>query len=338
MHRFTFIFVGLAVLLGGCRRPAPNPGTTTGPAVAVRTMLVQSEKLPLFIEVPATIRPAARAVIAARLTGTIATLPWGLGQSVNAGDILLTLSAPEIEARVRQAQAQAAEALRTTERERTLVAKGVSPPDSLRDAEDRLRFAQAALAEAEAMLAYATVRAPFDGVVTEKQVLPGDLATPGLPLLVIESTQHLRAEGNIPETLAASLRLGDALKVIVDEPAATLTGTIEELSTASDAVSRSLLAKVSLPAGSSRSGQYVRLQIPAGSSSSLLVPTEAISRFGQMERVFVVTQGHAVLRLVKTGRVTGQRSEIISGLNAGEVVVLAPPAALREGSPVTSQP
>jgi len=337
--RLTFLAIlGLALLFTGCRRAETSFSFPAGPAVPVRTSIVAAERLPLFIEVPATIRPAERAVIAARLTGTIATLPWGLGQSVKAGEMLLTLSAPEAEARVRQSQAQAAEATRTAERERTLVAKGVSPPDSLRDAEDRLRFAQAALAEADAMLAYATVRAPFDGVVTEKHVLPGDLATPGLPLLVVESTQHLRAEGNIPETLAASLHFGDALNVIVDEPPAALAGTIEELSTASDAVSRSLLVKVALPASTIRSGQYVRLQVPTGNSPSLLVPADAVSRFGQMERVFLVEQGRAVLRLVKTGRTSGARIEILSGVNAGEQLVLAPPAALRDGSPVTSQP
>lgn len=338
MHRLFIASVGLALLFSGCRRTEPVVNPPAGPAVPVKTSIVNSERLPLFIEVPATIRPAARAVIAARLTGTISTLPWGLGQSVKSGEILLTLSAPEVEARVRQAQAQAAETTRTAERERTLVAKGVSPPDALRDAEDRLRFAQASLAEAEAMLAYATVRAPFDGVVTEKHVLPGDLATPGLPLLVVESTQHLRAEGNIPETLAASLHLGDALTVIVDEPPATVAGKIEELSTASDAVSRSLLAKVALPAGAVRSGQFVRLKVPAGHSNSLLVPTGAVTRFGQMERVFLVEKGRAVLRLVKTGRVSGERIEILAGVNAGEHVVLAPPAALRDRSPVIAQP
>ena len=337
MPRPLLICLWIVLLVVGCRRPETSSTTPPGPVVPVRTATVTAERLPLFVEVPATIRPAARAVIAARLTGTISTLPWGLGQSVKAGEILLTLSAPEVEARVRQSEAQAAEAARTAERERTLVAKGVSPADSLRDAEDRLRFAQAALAEAEAMLAYATVRTPFDGVVTEKHVLPGDLATPGLPLLVVEATQHLRAEGNIPETLAASLHPGDALSVMVDEPPTIVAGTIEELSTAADAVSRSLLAKVGLPSNTVRSGQFVRLRVPAGEAMALSVPAEAVSRFGQMERVFVVGQGQAVLRLVKTGRVSGARIEILSGVNAGEQVVLAPPAALRDGSPVTPQ-
>jgi RND family efflux transporter MFP subunit len=327
---------GLA--LAACRRSESAAAAAAGPALPVRVALVAAERLPLFVETPATVRPAERAVIAAKLTGTIATLPWGLGQPVHSGDVLLTLSAPETEARVRQAQAQLAEAGRAAERERTLVAKGVNPPDSLRDAEDRLRFAQAALAEAEAMLAYATVRAPFDGVVTEKQVLPGDLATPGLPLLAIESTQHLRAEGNIPERLAATLHIGDFLGTVFDDTPAPVTGKIEELSSSADAISRSLLVKVALPAGAARSGQFARLLVPAGEADALLVPAEAVTRFGQMERVFVVEQSRAVLRLVKTGRSSGDRVELLSGVSAGEQVVLAPPAALRDGAPVTVHP
>ena len=337
--RPTLLLLPLALsLVTGCTRKDPVSATPEAGSLPVQTAVVAQETLPAVIEMPATVRPAERAVISAKPTGTIASLPWGLGQEVKVGDLLVTLSVPETEARVRQAQASLAEAQRATERERTLVAKGVNPPDTLRDAEDRLRFAQAGLAEAEAMLAHAGIRAPFAGVVTEKHVLPGDLATPGLPLLALESTSRLRAEGTVPEQAAASLRIGDPLPVVVHDGAAAIEGRIEELSAAADAVSRSVLVKVALPAGSVRSGQFARLQVAAGRTETLLVPTAALTRFGQMERVFVVENGRAVLRLVKTGRITGDRLEILSGLNAGEQIVLAPPAALRDGQAVTLKP
>ena len=337
LTRLSFFLAGLLALTA-CNRAGPAAAVPDGPAVPVRSAGVTAGRISLLTETPATVRPAERAVIAARLTGTIATLPWGLGQPVRAGELLLSLSAPETEARVRQAQAQLAEASRAADRQRTLVATGVNPPDALRDAEDRLRFTQAAVAEAEAMLAFATVRAPFDGVVTEKHVLPGDLATPGLPLLVLESTQHLRAEGTIPERLAANLHIGDPLGVTLDDLPQPVAGKIEELSSAADALSRSLLVKVALPVGAARSGQFVRLQVPAGETDALLVPAESVSRFGQIERVFVIEDSHAVLRLVKTGRRTGTNIELLAGVTAGESVVLAPPAALRDRSPVIVQP
>jgi len=330
----VFVLLGLAA----CRRADSPERASVPPAAPVVVAAVAAERIPLITEVPATVRPAERAVIAARLTGTIASLPWGLGQAVHAGDLLVMLSAPEAEARVRQAEAQLSDAERAAERERKLVDQGVNPADSLRAAEDRLHFAQAAVAEAQALLAFATVRAPFDGVVTAKPVLPGDLATPGLPLLTLESTQHLRAEGTIPEQLAIALRLGDVMQVQIDENAAPVEGRIEELSAAADAVSRSVLAKVALPSGSARSGQFVRLQVTSGDTPALLVPAEALTRFGQMEQVFVVAGGRAQLRLVKSGRRLGARLEILSGLAAGESVVVRPSAALRDGAPVQAAP
>lgn len=324
--------------LAACSRQAPATSAADAPPVRVGVASVAVETVPVLVESPATVRPAERASIAAKLTGSVAVFPHGLGAAVAAGEVLLTLSAPETEARVRQAQAQLAEAERNATRQRTLVSTGVNPADALRDAEDRLRYAQAAAAEVEALLAYATVRAPFAGVITEKHVLPGDLATPGLPLLVLESTQHLRAEGTIPEKAAAALRPGAEINVLPDEAATPVAGRLEEISAAADAVSRSVLVKVALPAGTFRSGQFVRLQVASGTVEALLVPAAAVTRFGQMERVFVVEEHRAVLRLVKTGRVAGDRVEILAGLNAGETIVLSPPAALRDGQPVSLQP
>lgn len=337
--RARLLWTGVALtLLVACSRSVTSPVVESGPALPVRSGLVMAEKIPLLTEVPATVRPAERAVIAAKLTGTIASFSLGLGQPVHAGDVLLVLSAPETEARLHQAQAQLAEATRAAERERTLVEKGVNPPDNLRDAEDRLRFAQAAQAEAEALLGNATVRAPFDGVITGKNVLPGDLATPGLALLILESTQHLRAEGNVPGKLAAALHLGDVLAVNLDDTSPLVEGRIEELSAAADTVSHTSVVKVALPAGGVRSGQFVRLEVPAGETTALLVPSTAVTLFGQIERVFVIEDHRAVLRLVKTGRTQADRVELLSGVDAGERVVLTPPDALRDGAAVSELP
>lgn len=339
MTASRLLLSALALLaLAACRRAdPPRPEVESGTPLTVRTAPVTATSLPVEVEAPATIRPAERASLAAKLTGSVASFPHGLGAAVAAGDVLLTLEVPEVEARVRQAQAQLAESTRNADRARTLVSKGVSPADALRDAEDRLRYAQAAAAEAEALLAYATLRAPFAGVITAKHVLPGDLATPGLPLLDLESTQRLRAEGALPERVAAGLQPGDAITVLLDD-GTRLAGRIEEISAAADTVSRSTLVKAALPPAAARSGQFARLVVAHGSSPALLVPASALTRFGQMERVFVVADGRASLRLVQAGRARGDQLEILAGLRAGETVILDPPAALRDGQSVNPTP
>ena len=336
--RFLVLLGGMLVLAGCSRHDPAAELAAEAPALPVHSAKAALEQLPLVLEAPATVRPAEHAVIAAKLTGTVADFHLGLGQAVAAGDVLLTLSAPEAEARLHQAQAQLAEAVRSADRERTLVAKGVNAPDAQRYAEDRLRYAQAATAEAEALLSYATVRAPFAGVMTEKHVLPGDLATPGLPLLVLESTSRLRAEGAVPESAARSLRIGGSIAVVLEDAGVPVTASIEEISPAADAVSRSILLKAALPPGTARSGQFARLQVGTGETAALLVPASAVTRFGQMERIFVIAQGRAVLRLVKAGRTADGRVEILSGLNPGEAFILTPPAALRDGQPVIVSP
>ncbi|HEY1110920.1 MAG TPA: efflux RND transporter periplasmic adaptor subunit [Opitutaceae bacterium] len=325
-----------ALLTGGCHRaesPAARPAL---PAIAVKVQPVVSASRPQSVAVPATIRPAQRAAIAAQVTGVIREFPVVLGQSVRAGDLLVHVSAPETEARLAQARAQLAEAERIVARERKLSSTGANALDSVKDAEARVRLAQAAVSEAEAMLAHSLLRAPFAGTVVETQVLRGDLAAPGAPLLVLESTEHLRAEGALPESVALAFRIGDPLRVRTAD--GVLEGTIAELSLAADPVTRARALKVSLPAGKVRSGQLVQLLAPGPAVSGLFAPAAAIRVSGQMEQLFVVSEGRASLRLVRTGASEDGNVEILAGVTEGEQVVIAPSIALRDGQPVTVQP
>lgn len=317
----------LAAALGSGAEPAP---------VAVQVAVAVREILPRTQPVAGTVRPLARATIAAKVTGTVRETRLAIGQVVAAGTILVTLQAAELEARVNLAQATLAQADRELARERTLESQGGSTTDAVRAADDRRRQAQAAAQEAEAMLSYTRLAAPFDGVITGEFVKAGDLATPGRALFEIEGQDRLQAEVQVPESLALPA-LESAVAVLVGD--ATVTGAVAELSPAADPTTRTRLAKIALPAASgARSGQFVRVLWPAGTADSLSVPAAAVSLLGQMERVFVVTAGHARLRLVKTGPRTGDRVEIVSGLDAGEAVVLNPGAALRDGQAVEIRP
>ncbi len=328
--------LAVALLLGGCSRPASSGPVSSAAAVPVHVITVVATIAPQTQPVPGTIRPFAYATVAAKITGTLATTNLVVGQAVQAGEVLVTVSAGELDARVAAAQAALSQAEREYERERTLETKGASTTDAVRNADDRRRQVRAALQEAEAMLGYTQIAAPFSGVLTAEYVKPGDLATPGLPLFELEGMDHLRAEVQVPESLPLPTVGAELTILLGNDP---VSGRLAELSPAADPTSRTRLAKIDLPASSSaRSGQFVRVLWPAGDRTALTVPTSAVLAFGQMERVFVVTAGHAQLRLVKTSAREGAAIQIAAGLDAGETVVVAPPATLQDGQAVEIQP
>ena len=334
-HHLVLPALALGLLAGGCSRdPHAAPPL---PTVAVRTTEVRAITELRRTELPGTVRAVERAALAPKVTGTIAQLPITLGQSVKRGDTLAIISANEINARLAQAEAGLAQARRDLERETTLEAKGASATETVRSMQDRVAIAEATVAEARTMLTYTTITAPFDGVITRRLVNEGDLAAPGNPLLELENPALQRVEVEVPDSLAA-VAVGTEVPVRINT--LELVGRVAEVSPALDAVSRTFLAKIDLPAGAAvRSGQFARVAWPAGETKALVVPAAAVTTFGQMERVFVVANNSASLRLVKTGARHGAEIEILSGLAAGERVVSDVAAApLRDGQPVEVKP
>lgn len=335
---FPLLLSSVAALIG-CRK-ATLPAVAELPPVEVEVQTVTESAVPVLLPAVGTVRPLRRAVIAAKVTGLIEQLPIALGQPLAKGDLVAQLAAGDLSARVAQATTQLAQARRDLERDTKLAADGAATEDAVKVARDRVAFAEAALREAETTLGFATLRAPFSGVVSRRFVYAGDLATPGQPLVELESSDVFEIEVPIPDSLAGTLRPGTSLPVSLSFTHEEFTGSITELSSAADANARSVLAKIAVPSSIAvRSGQVARVLLPGKSARSLLGPTRAVSAYGQMERVFVVSADkHASLRIVKTGATLGDRIEIVSGLDAGERVVVAPPAGLRDGQPVTFAP
>lgn len=330
------------VLLAGCGKSSTQETNKAAalPAVQVRMATAKLEERPSLNEVVGTVRPVQRALIAAKVMGTIEELPVVLGQRVSRGDLLLKISAAEIAARALQAQSQLNQARRELERERELLTKGASTADLVKSLEDRFAMTQALVREAEVMLGYTSVKAPFDGVVSRRIANAGDLASPGTPLLELEGRSDFQIEAGIPDSLASSLRLGGEYQVEVPASALSFQAKLVELSSAADPAARSVPAKFSVPSGLSvRSGQFARLNIPGASIRQLQVPESSVVRQGQIEALFVVgTDSRATLRIVRTGALRNGQREILAGLADGDRVVSNPPVGLVEGRLLEVQP
>lgn len=231
--------------------------------------------------------------------------------------------------------------------------------------------AKASLSMASATLGYAAIVAPFAGRVLERRVDPGALAAPGTPLLTIADEGALRVEAALEESRADAISLGDEAWIELEpvkmatavptpsaapaegkpnpaapETTASKPGTrrllakINEIVPNVDVASRAILVKLELPpdAGPLRPGTFARVGFRVGTRSRLVVPTGAITSFGALDRVFVVEDGRARLRMITRGETEGQWTEVLSGLAPHEKVVDAPPMALRDGTAVRVQP
>ncbi|HVP62942.1 MAG TPA: efflux RND transporter periplasmic adaptor subunit [Myxococcaceae bacterium] len=286
-------------------------------------------------EVVGTVRAVRSATIAPLISGTVTEVRVGLGSSVPAGEVLVRLSAREIDARLEQTRAVSALAKRDRDRAIALKDSGAISVAQYETAIAEWNVAQAKQAEAGTLADRALLRAPFAGVVTAKLVNVGDTAMPGQALLVMESPGALRFEARVPETAVGALAVGKPVPVHLDGLDHDIEGRIAEIQPASDDATRTRLAKIDLPPTAGvRSGRFGRVLLTTGSSLAVVVPAEAVVRHGQLEVVFVVTSGTARLRLVRTGRERDGRLEIVSGLGGDERVVLAGAADLVDGQRV----
>jgi multidrug efflux pump subunit AcrA (membrane-fusion protein) len=253
------------------------------------------------------------------------------------------------EAALKSARAQAGLARATYDRYRKLVAgESVSPQEfdevkathlsaqaafqraesMVRAAENRVGFARAALDAAAATSGDTVLRAPYDGVIVEKRVEPGDLASPGLPLLRMEGFEGFRAVFVLEETKIGDVHPGQTLEA--ELPALRnrrVSGTVEAVMPAADAATRSVEVKLDLPhVPGLRSGLFVRVFIPGPETRILRIPETAVVRKGQLTGLYKVDETQTLrFRLIRLGSpLEGGEVEVLSGLKPGDRYVLAP--------------
>jgi multidrug resistance efflux pump len=215
---------------------------------------------------------------------------------------------------------------------------------SLRARESQMRYrgdaAAAELRAAEIALGDTRITAPATGVVVDRRVEPGDLAVPGQPLLVLDDPRAYRLEALVGESAVGRVRLGQTMPVVVDSLGRPLEGRVAEIIPAADPASRTVTVKLDLPADPGlRSGLFGRARFPAGERQALLVPASALVERGQLTAAYVV-DGHGIarLRLVTAGARYADRVEILSGLEAGERLVVEGVARVSDGARVAPGP
>jgi len=203
----------------------------------------------------------------------------------------------------------------------------------------RIRQANEGVAAAGVQRGFAEVRAPFAGLVTEKQAEPGMLAAPGAPLFTVEQSGGLRLEVTIEESMLPRLKVGQTVEVTLDALGKTASGRLAELAPVVDPVSRTILVKIDLPAlPGLRSGVFGRARFAVADKSVLAIPAAAVREQGQLRLVLVAEGGTARSRMVTLGAEREGHLEVLSGLAEGEKAVSPLPAGLVDGARVEVRP
>ncbi len=336
MKRLLALVLGV---LSGCAGEPPARTPPTLPPKEIRVAQADRSFQPVLIEVVGTVRSAHDAAIAALVSGTVTEVRGVVGSFVRTGEVLVKLSAGELDAR--RQQARAVSALATQERDR---ATALKEHDAITLAQydatlSKWSVARAQEAEANTLADRTILRAPFAGVITAKLVTVGEAALPGRPLLTLESRAANRFEAQVPEMASHELVVGQHLPVHIEGLDRGLEGRIAEIHPSSDDATRSRLVKIDLPETPGlRSGKFGRVRLATGRAVTVTVPSDAIVRHGQLETVFVVESGTARLRLVRCGREFDGRTQISSGLSGGEEVALPGATELVDGQRVQESP
>jgi RND family efflux transporter MFP subunit len=377
---FSLVVSGLS----SCGRNDQAPPGQTSVPIAVTVVPVTAVDTAERLETGGVVAAPQTASVSSRIVATIASVRVKAGDHVRAGDLLVTLDAPDVIERTRQVRASALAAEKSLAQARTeqsaaeaehrlaaawhtriaaLHARNSATDQERDEAEARLAAAAARVAGAQATVemadanlvsarsaadvaaageSYTTVRAPFDGLITERLTDPGNLAAPGDPLLRIESDGARQVVVRVDEARAAYVRPGDTVDVEMDgagesAPGETLEGVVTEVARAVGADQRAFTVKVTVPRTvTARSGTFARVIFRGAPRRALLVPTNAIHRYGQVSSVYVVQDGVARLRLVQAGPSSAAGVEILAGLDAGESVVTLPVAGLADGARVAA--
>jgi membrane fusion protein (multidrug efflux system) len=380
--RIPLIFV-LCATPSFCVSCGTNSGSNTSaqgtasPAT-VEVAKVTSKKLSIETRLPGELQAYEAVAVFPKVTAYIDSISVDRGSRVKAGQLMARLVAPEVAAQRAEAQSklQAAEAQRaeaearlasdqsTYERLKSASATpGVVAGNDLEIAQkgaeaDRARLqalresaeaAKSALKSVTEIEGYLQVRAPFDGIVTERNVHPGSLVGPttsgsavAMPMLRVEKTARLRLVVPVPEKYATGINVGSKVEFSVPAfPSQTFAGTIARVAHSVDVKTRTMPVELDVNNSDGRlsSGMFPEVLWPVRRTApTLFVPTSAVARTTEATFVIRIRGENTEWVNVQTGELDGKSIEVFGGLRAGDEVAMRGSDELRPGTRVTTKP
>jgi RND family efflux transporter MFP subunit len=338
----------LALLFAACDRSSAEPPAAAAPAAppSVDVVAVASETLHLTAMLPGELTPFEMVAVYPRVTGFVEDIRVDRGSKVKKGAILARLSAPELAAQRTEAESRTTGDRSTVDRLRAASSTpGAVAGHDLELAESTLKAEEARVSSLKTLESYLVVRAPFDGVVTERNVHPGALVGPpaganAVPMLRVEQVDRLRLTVAVPENDVGAIAEGASGEFTVQAwPGKRFTGTVRRVSHAIDPKTRTMPVELDVDNADNKlaSGMYAEVRWPiVRTAPSLLVPPSAVVQ--TTERTYVDrVHGDGTLEQVpvRRGATVGERLEVVGQLAAGDLVLKRGSEELPNGARVT---
>jgi len=310
-------------------------------AASVDTAVATYVEIDRSARAEGVVEAVRQSTLAAQVAGRVTAMPVRAGDTVKSGQLLVQIdprSATQAEAasqsQLREARANLVNAKAKYERSQQLVAQKFISQAALDQAAAEYAAAEAqtaaALANAGASStsrSFTTIVAPYDGVVATTDVQVGDMATAGRPLLTVFDPHELRVTATLPQSVLARADLSAPVAIEIPSLGSTLVARRVTVIPMADSRTHTTQVRLDLPeAGGLMPGQYARASIVTGHARALTIPVAAVLRRGEVTAVYVVdAKGTAQLRQVRLGEpASGERIEVLAGLDAGETVSITP--------------
>ena len=342
------LFVGALTLLSACDR-GQGQGKRLPEDTSVQVHVTQLSVGPITrsVTLPAQVIAFQQATLYAKVSGYLKAIAVDKGDRVTIGTVLARIEMPElVAARARQeAEFRAAQADYARLQESLQKAPDLVVPDAVDQARGRFEVARASLEQSDTLLRYATITAPFSGIITQRYVDPGALIQAGSSssaIVALMDFSKVRLQIAVPENEASRVSVGQPVRVTTDNlPGMQFDGKVTRFTYALDAASRTMLAEVILenPALSLRPGMLVTAKIGIErKETALLMPAESLVLEKVNAFAYTVNGNKAAKHPIKIGFNDGKSVEVVEGLSTGDTVILAGKLKLTDGQAVQVAP
>jgi RND family efflux transporter MFP subunit len=349
--------IALSLFIVGCGSKEKKIAVDNSPAIKITVSKIAVNNSSQFLSVSGKIQASNSVDLSTRIMGYVKKVHVNVGDKVRKGQLLVSINNTDLQAKkgqvnagIMQAKTAFNNADKNYKRFKNLFESRSVTQKEMDDMTANYQIAKAGLESANQMkneinaqFAYSNITAPFTGVITSKNIEVGNMASPGMPLISIETPKDFEVITMVPETEISKIKNGITVNVLIKSLDKTIKGKVTEVSTSAKNTGGQYLVKLDLEKTDVHilSGMFTTVQFPVErnvKSELVLIPNEVIVKNGQLSGIYTVSSSNtALLRWLRLGRTYGNQVEVLSGLNADESYIVSAEGKLFNGVKVSVQ-